>query len=67
MPHQTEPSANNAMGNLLQAMLPRSQVRSENTRAIAGQPGRLHLNLDAKSAGNPHKRSDDKWKSLSAC
>ena len=32
MPHQTEPSANNAMGNLLQAMLPRSQVRSEDTR-----------------------------------
>ena len=39
MPHQTEPSANNAMGNLLQAMLPRSNVRSENTRAIAGHPG----------------------------
>ena len=39
MPHQTEPSANNAMGYLLQAMLPRSNVRSENTRAIAGHPG----------------------------
>ena len=39
MPHQTEPSANNAMGSLLQAMLPRSNVRSENTRAIAGHPG----------------------------
>ncbi len=39
MPHQTEPSANNAMGNLLQAMLPRSQVRSENTGTIAGHPG----------------------------
>ena len=39
MPHQTEPNANNAIGNLLQAMLPRSQIRSENTRAIAGQPG----------------------------
>ena len=39
MPHQTEPNANNAIGNLLQAILPRSQVRSENTRTIAGQPG----------------------------
>ena len=39
MPHQTEPSANNATGGLLQAMLPRSSVRSENTQAIAGQPG----------------------------
>ena len=39
MPHQTEPSANNATGGLLQAMLPRSSVRSENTQAIAGHPG----------------------------
>ena len=39
MPHQTEPSANNALGNLLQAMLPRSEVRSENTGMIAGHPG----------------------------
>ncbi len=39
MPHQTEPSANNAMGGLLQGMLSRSQVRSENTQAIAGHPG----------------------------
>ncbi len=39
MPRQAEPSANNAAGGLLQAMLPRSYVRSENTRAIQGQPG----------------------------
>ncbi len=39
MPHQTEPSANNALGNLLQAMLPRSEVRSEHTGMIAGHPG----------------------------
>ena len=39
MPRQTEPNANNAMGNLLQAMLPRSDVRYENVRAIAGRPG----------------------------
>ena len=39
MPHQTEPSANNATGGLLQAMLPRSSVRSEHTQAISGHPG----------------------------
>ena len=39
MPLQTEPSANNATGGLLQAMLPRSRVRSENTQAISGHPG----------------------------
>ena len=39
MPRQTEPNANNAIGSLLQAMLPRSQVRSEHTQAIYGHPG----------------------------
>ena len=39
IPRQTEPSANNALGGLLQAMMGRSRVRSENTRAIAGHPG----------------------------
>ena len=39
MPRQTEPNANNALGNLLQAMMPRSSVRSENTQAISGHPG----------------------------
>ncbi len=39
MPRQTEPNVNNARGSLLQAMLPRSQVRSENTQAISGHPG----------------------------
>ena len=39
MPRQTEPNANNALGGLLQAMLPKSHIRSENTRAIAGHPG----------------------------
>ena len=39
MPRQTEPSANNATGGLLQAMLPRSSVRSEHTQAISGHPG----------------------------
>ena len=39
MPRQTEPNVNNVLGSLLQAMLPRSQVYSENTQAISGQPG----------------------------
>ena len=39
MPRQTEPSANNALGLLLQRMLPTCQVRTENTQAIAGHPG----------------------------
>ena len=39
MPRQTEPSANNAIGGLLQAMMGRSRVHSENTQAIAGHAG----------------------------
>ena len=39
MPHQTEPSANNALGNLLQAMLGKATVRSENTQVIEGHAG----------------------------
>ena len=39
MPYQTEPSANFTLGRLLQRMLSRSKVHSENTQAIAGHPG----------------------------
>ena len=39
MPRHTEPSANNALGNLLQGMLGKAVVRSENTQVIAGHPG----------------------------
>ena len=39
MPRQTEPNVNNALGSLLQDMLPRSTVRSENTQAISGHSG----------------------------
>ena len=39
MPRQTEPSVNNALGILLQRMLAGCEVRTENTRAIAGHPG----------------------------
>ena len=38
-PHQTEPTANAALGTLLQNRLPGSQVRSENTQVIAGRAG----------------------------
>ena len=39
MPHQTEPSANNALGNLLQGMLGKATVLSENTQVIEGHAG----------------------------
>ena len=38
-PRQTEPSANIALGRLLQRMLPTCEVRTENSQAIAGHPG----------------------------
>ena len=38
MSRQTEPNINNALGGLLQKMLPQSQVRSENTNVIYGNP-----------------------------
>ena len=40
MARQTEPSVNNALGGLLQGMLPRSHVQSESTQTITGHPGR---------------------------
>ena len=39
MARQTEPSVNNAMESVLQGMLSRSHVRSENTQTITGNPG----------------------------
>ena len=39
MPRQTEPNANNALGSLLQEMLPGRQVWSENTQAVVGHAG----------------------------
>ena len=40
MPNQTEPNANNALGDLLRAMMPDSLVRSENTQTFPAHPGR---------------------------
>ena len=51
MPHQTEPSANNAMGILLQGMLSRSHVRSENTQTIEGHPG-MHPDILVTAPGS---------------
>ena len=39
MLHQTEPSANNALGTILQGKLFASEVRSEHTQVIQNQPG----------------------------
>ena len=39
MPRHTEPSANNALGVLLQRMMRGADVRSENVRAVVDQPG----------------------------
>ena len=38
-PHQTEPSANSALGAMLRRMLPSCTVHSETTRAISDHPG----------------------------
>ena len=38
MPREVEPNVNNALGSLLQGMLSSSQVLSENTQVIEGQP-----------------------------
>ena len=39
MARHTEPAVNNSLGTVLQGMLPRSHVRSENTQAIVGHSG----------------------------
>ncbi|MDE2920722.1 MAG: hypothetical protein OXR64_12880 [Chloroflexota bacterium] len=39
MPRQTEADAKSALGGLLQTMLPKSHVRSENMKAVAELPG----------------------------
>ncbi len=40
MPRQTEPNANNALGDLLRGMMPGCEVRSENTQTFPDYPGR---------------------------
>ena len=40
MPRQTEPNANNALGDILRGMMPGCEVRSENTQTFIDHPGR---------------------------
>ena len=40
MPRQTEPNANNALGDLLRSMMLGCEVRSENTQTFRDHPGR---------------------------
>ena len=40
MPRQTEPNANNALGDMLRGMMPGCEVRSENTQTFSDHPGR---------------------------
>ncbi len=40
MPRQTEPNANNALGDILRGMMPGCEVRSENTQTFIDYPGR---------------------------
>ena len=40
MPQQTEPNANNALGDLLRTMMPGTRILSENTRTFPAHPGR---------------------------
>lgn len=45
MPNQTEPNANNALGDLLRAMMPGSEVRSENNQTFPAHPGQHATDL----------------------
>ena len=47
---QTEPSINNALGNLLRSMMPGCTVRSENTQTFSDYPGR-HADVLVTAAG----------------
>ena len=40
MPRQTEPNANNVLGDLLRGMMPGCDIRSENTQTFPDHPGR---------------------------
>ena len=40
MPRQTEPNANNALGDMLRGMMPGCDIRSENTQTFIDHPGR---------------------------
>ena len=60
MPHQSEPSANNALRDLLQPMLSRSEVRSENTHIISGNPS-LHPDIIITAPGRSPVVIEAEW------
>ena len=51
MPQQTEPNANNALGDLLRSMMLGSKVFSENTQTFPAHPGRHADGLVGRSPG----------------
>ena len=71
MPRQTEPNANNALGNLLRRMMPGCTVRSENTQTFIGHaglhpdvlitaPGRAPVVVEAEYEPAPEAEKDAK-------
>ena len=50
MPRQTEPSANNALGDILRGMMPGCEVRSENAQTFIDRPGR-HADVQIVAPG----------------
>ena len=50
MPRQTEPNANNALGDLLRGMMQQCEVRAENTQTFTDHPGR-HADVLITSPG----------------
>ena len=49
MPNQTEPNANNALGDLLRGMLPGSRVVSENTLTFPAHPADVLITAPGRS------------------
>ncbi len=66
MPNQTEPNANNVLGDLLRAMMPGSRVLSENTQTFPAQhadvlitaPGRPPVVVEAEYEPAPEAEQD---------
>ena len=52
MPRQTEPNANNALGDMLRGMMSGCEVRSENTQTFSDHPGR-HADVLIVAPGRP--------------
>ena len=55
-PKQIEPNVNNALGNLLKAMMPTCKVLSENTQTFPDHPGRHADVLVTATGRSPRNR-----------